>query len=342
MSTSGGALGFLFQGTAPPSTTSTSSSSVPSWLSDYAQQLISASTAAASVPYQAFPGQQVAGFTTDQTNAQGTVEGLNGAYQPALNSATSLAASSANPQAISGALSTLPGAQTDINNSIAPTAAQINPYENDVIQNAETQASQYWQNTLQPSINNQFTQSGQFNSSANQLAQDQSANQLTSSLQGTANAALAQGYTNAQQANLAAGQATGALGQIQGGLGYEQGVLGEQGASTEGNLASTSQQLGLQGASALDTVGGEQQSLNQSNINSAMSNFNAQTAYPEQQLSYLQSMLSGTATPSTTPTSSTTTGVQPGVTYQPSPLSSAISTYGALNSLGNTASTTGG
>jgi hypothetical protein len=338
MSTSGGALGFLFQGQSPPSTTSTSSSSVPSWLSDYAQQLISASTAAASVPYQAFPGQQVAGFSPDQTAAQQSVAGLNGAYQPQINSASALASSSANPAAISGALGTLPGAQQDINNSIAPTQAQMNPYEQNVINNAETQASQYWQNTLQPSINNQFTQSGQFNSSANQLAQEQGANQLTSSLQGTAQAALAQGYTNAQQSSLAAGQATGALGQIQGGLGYEQGVLGEQGASTEGNLASTGQQLGLQGASALDTVGGEEQSLNQSNINAAQTNFQNQTQYPEQQLSWLQSMLSGTATPSTTPTAKTTTGVQPGVSYQPSPLAQGISTYGALNSLGSSTS----
>lgn len=335
MSTSGGALGFLFQGQSPPSTTSTSSSAVPSWLSDYAQQLISASTAAASVPYQAFPGQQVAGFTPEQTQAQSTVGALNGAYQPQINSASALAGSSANPAAISGALSTLPGAQQDVNNSIAPTQAQMNPYEQNVIQQAENQAGQYWQNTLQPSIDNQFTQSGQFNSSANQLAQEEGTNQITQNLQGTAGAALAQGYTNAQQASLAAGQATGALGQIQGGLGYEEGVLGEQGASTMGNLASTGQQLGLQGASALDTVGGEQQALNQSNINTAQTNFQNQTQYPEQQLSWLQSMLSGTATPQTTPTAKTTTGVQPGISYQPSPLSQAVSTYGALNSLGN-------
>jgi hypothetical protein len=337
MSTSGGALGFLFNGNS--SSSGSTSSAVPSWLSDYAQQLISASTAAASVPYQAFPGQQVAGFTPMQTSAQNTVSGLNGAYQPALSQASTLAGSSANPSAIGGALSTLPGAQTDINNSIAPTAAQINPYEQNVIQQAENQAGQYWQNTLQPSIDNQFTQAGQFNSSANQLSQEQGANQITQNLQGTANAALAQGYTNAQQANLAAGQATGALGQIQGGLGYEQGVLGEQGASTLGNLASTGQQLGLQGASALDTVGGEQQALNQSNINTAETNFQNQTQYPEQQLSWLQSMLSGTATPQTTPKSTTTSTLQ---TAAPSPLSAALSTYGALNSLGSTSSTTGG
>lgn len=330
-----GTLDFLFQGSSPPSTTSTTSSSVPSWLSDYAQQLISASTAAASVPYQAFPGQQVAGFSPLQTEAQGEVQGLQGGYQGALNQAGSLASSSANPSAIGSALGTLPTAQNYINSAVAPTAAQMNPYEQNVINQAETQATQYWKNQLQPSINNQFTANGQFNSSANQLAQDQSANQITQNIQNTAQAALAQGYQNAQQTGLQAGQATGALGQIAGGLGYEQGVLGLQGAGTLGSLAQTGQQLGLQGASALDTIGGEQQALNQSNINAAQTNFNNQVQYPEQQLSWLQSMLSGTATPQTTPTARTTTGVQPGINYQPSPLSQAISTYGALNSLGN-------
>lgn len=328
------ALSFLFQGSSPPSTTSTASSSVPSWLSDYAQQLISASTAAASVPYQAFPGQQVAGFSPEQTQAQNTVGALQGQYQPQLAQAGALASSSANPSAISGALGTLPGAQQDINNSIAPTAAQMNPYEQNVIQKAQDQAMKMWSTQIQPSINNQFTANGQFNSSANQQAQNLAGQQLTQQVQDTSNAALAQGYTNAQQSSLAAGQATGALGQIQGGLGYEQGVLGLQGAGTLGSLAQTGQQLGLQGASALDTVGGEQQALNQSNLNTAQTNFQNQVQYPEQQLSWLQSMLQGTATPQTTPTSKTTTGVQPGISYQPSPLSQAISTYGALNGLG--------
>lgn len=329
-----GALSFLFQGQSPPATSSTTSSAVPSWLSDYAQQLISASTAAASVPYQAFPGQQVAAFSPLQTQAQNEVSGLQGQYQPNLNQASSLASSSANPAAIGSALSSLPTAQGYINSALAPTQAQINPYEQNVIKQAEDQASQYWQNTLQPSINNQFTAAGQFGSSANQRAQDLTAQQITQNLQDTAGAALAQGFTNAQQTALGAGQATGALGQIQGGLGYEQGVLGLQGAGTLGSLAQTGQQLGLQGASALDTVGGEQQALNQSNINAAQTNFNNQVQYPEQQLSWLQSMLSGTATPQTTPTSKTTTGVQPGINYAPSPLSQAISTYSALNGLG--------
>lgn len=327
-------LSFLFQGQSPPSTTSSTSSGVPSWLSDYAQQLMSAATAAASVPYQAFPGQQVAGFSPLQTQAQNTVSGLNGAYKPQIDQASSLASSSANPSAIGSALSSIPTAQGYVNSALNPSQAQINPYEENVINKAQNDAMRFWKERIQPSIDNEFAGAGQFGSSAHQREADIQAQQMTQQIQDTANAALAQGFTNAQQVGLGAGQATGALGQIQGGLGYEQGVLGLQGAGTLGSLAQTGQQLGLQGASALDTVGGEQQALNQSNINAAQTNFNNQVQYPEQQLSWLQSMLAGTATPQTTPTSRTTTGVQPGISYAPSPLSQAISTYSALNGLG--------
>src|SRR5262249_42141620 len=109
-----------------------------------------------------------------------------------------------------------------------------NPYVNNVIKQATDQATKYWNQTLQPSINNQFTASGQFGSSANQRAANQGAANIEQQIQDTANAQYANAYTNAQQANLAAGQATGAIGQTLGGLGYEQGVLGMQGASQLG------------------------------------------------------------------------------------------------------------
>lgn len=336
------ALNFLFQGQSPPSTTSNTSSGVPSWLSDYAQQLISASTAAASVPYQAFPGQEVAGFSPLQSRAQNSVAGIQGQYKPTLDQAGALASGSANPSAISGALGQLPTAQNYVNSALSPSSAQINPYVDNVVQKAQDDATRYWKNTIQPSLDNEFTSAGQFGSSAHERQAGLTAEDITQKIQDTSNAARSSAFTNAQQTALQAGQATGALGQIEGGLGYEQGVLGLQGAGTLGSLAQTGQQLGLQGASALDTVGGEQQAMNQSNINAARTDFNNQVQYPQQQLAWLQQMLAGTATPQTTPTSKTSTGVQPGISYQPSPLSQAISTYSALNGLGTPTQASGG
>lgn len=330
-----GVLDFLFQGTTPTQVTNTSqtASNVPQWLQDYSQGLLSESAAVASQPYTPFSGPQVAGQTPMQQQAAATVQGLQGGYQPALQQATQLATAGSNPGAIGQALnSTLPQAQQYINSSVAPSQAQINPYTNNVIKQAEDQATKYWQNTLQPSINNQFTASGQYGSSANQRAANQGAAQINQQIQDTSNSALAQAYTNAQQSNLAAGQATGALGQTAGGLGYEQGVLGLQGANTLGQLGSLGQTLGLQGAGALDTAGQELQTNQQNNLNAAQQNFQQQQQYPYQQLSWLQGMLSGTPAASIPGSTTTQQQVIPDANQVGgSPLIQAIGMYTSMN-----------
>lgn len=336
-----GTLDFLFNGQAPPTTTtgSTSTTSVPTWLQQYTQGLLSQANAVASQPYQPYQGPRVAGFTDAQKQAQSAISGLQGAQNGTLAQAGSLATSAANPGAISTGLGMIPQAQSYINRSVAPSATDINPYEQNVVKQAEDRATQYWNDTLQPSINNQFTAAGQFGSSANQRAQGLAAKEVTQNIQDTAGAALAQGYTNAQQSNLAAGQATGALGQLAGGLGYEQGVLGMQGASTLGNLATTGQNLGLQAATALDTSGGEQQQLNQANLNTGYQDFLNQVQYPQQQLSWLTGIESGAPSAGSS-TAQSGTGFAPA--YSASPLSQAIGLYGALNPTPKAGSARGG
>jgi hypothetical protein len=330
-------LSFLFQGQTPTSTTNygTSNSQVPTWLQQYSQGVLGQAAALASQPYQPYGGPQVAGFTPQQTQAQGEVGGLQGQYQPALTQATNLANTSATPGAISQATNYLPTAANYIASASDPTQAMMNPYEQNVINQAENQATQYWNQTLQPSINQQYAAAGQAGSSADINAENQGANLVTQNIQNTAQSALAQGYTGAQQTALAQGQATGALGQTLGGLGYEQGVLGLQGASQLGNLASTGQGLGLQGAAALDTVGGEQQALNQQNLNVGYNNFLTQEQYPYQQEGWLSQMMTGAATPTTVPGASTSaqTGYAP--SYGASPLSQSLGLYNLLNPSGS-------
>lgn len=327
------ALDFLFQGQTPAQGTNygQTQSNVPTWLQDYTQGLLAQSASLASQPYQTYGGPRISPFTTAQTNAQQAVQNLQGQYQPALQQAQTLAGQSAQPQAIQSALGMLPQAQSYIQSAVAPTAAQMNPYTQNVIQKAEDTATQYWQNQLQPSINNQYTAAGQFGSSANQRAENQGAAQITQNIQDTAQAALSQAYQNAQQTGLQAASQTGALGQIGGGLGYEQGVLGLQGANTLGSLGQLGQTLGLQGAGALDTVGQEQQQQGQANLNLGYQDFLNQQQYPYQQASWLSQMLQGTATPTTTPGMTQTSQTSYVPATGASPLSQSIGLYNALN-----------
>jgi len=322
-----GTLDFLFQGTTPSSSTSVGTTAVPAWLQQYAAGVLAEGANVASQPYQQYQGPRIAGQTPQQQQAYGEIGDLQGGYKGPIAQATQLATNSANPGAITQAIGGLPKAQGYVDQSLNPT--NINPYVDNVIKKATDDATRLWQNQLQPSINNQFIANGQFNSSANQRAQDITAQQLTQQIQDTAGAQLAGAFTNAQQANLAAGQATGNLGQTLGGLGYEQGVLGMQGASQLGNLASLGQNLGIQGASALDTAGLEQQNYNQQNLNLGYQDFLNQQQYPYQQVGWLSQLLNGQSVgiPGGTTTSSTSTPSTTGT----SPLMGAIGAYTAAN-----------
>lgn len=314
------ALDFLFQGTPPTQVTNTgqNSTNVPTWLQDYAQGILSEGAAVASQPYPGYQGPTVAGMTPYQTQAGQTVSNLQGGYLPTLGSAVNLGTSG-----LTGALGAIPGAQSTIQGAMAPTAAMMNPYTNNVIKQAEDTATQYWQNTLQPSINNQYTAAGQPLSSGDIGTQTQYANQLTQNIQNTANAALSNAFTNAQQVGLQGGSALGQLAQTQGGLGYEA-------AGALGQLAGTGQSLGLQGASALDAAGQELQQNQQANLNSAYNQFQQQQQYPYQQVGWLSSLMQGTI-PGTTPGGTTTNQQQ--IPYQQGSGTAPIGALGGLASL---------
>lgn len=333
-------LSSLFSGTTPPATTTYGQnlSQVPSWLLNSTNSLVSQANSVASNPYQQYSGPQVAPWTPDQYAAQGIAQQLQGQYQPTLANAQNLATQSANPSQLAQASQYLPGAESAIQGSMAPTQAQMNPYINNVIKDAQNQTTNYWQNTLGPQVNSQFTANGNYGSAANQRAANLSANQLTQNLQSSSDAALAGAYTNAQQAGLAGGQALGTLAQTAGGLGYEQGMLGQSAAGTLSNLATTGQNLGLQGAGTLYNVGQAQQQLGQQNLNTQYQNFQNQTYYPQNQLSWLSGILSGAPASSGSATSTSSTGALPGSTYGASPFNSAVGIYTGLNSLGGTSS----
>lgn len=329
-------LNSLFQGTLPPSapTYSQNLSSVPTWLLNSDNALVQSANAVASQPYQQYQGPRVAPWTAAQNQALTEAGQIQNSYMPTLQTAAGMALGSANPGAFSGAYGMIPGAANTIQSSIAPGLAQMNPYINNVIQNAETQTTDYWNNVLQPSINSQFTASGNFGSAANQNAQALQGRQLAQNIQAQSQGALAGAYQNAQQAGLAGGQALGTLAQLQGGLGYEQGILGLQGAGTLGNLATTGNQLGLQNIGTLYNLGQQQQQQGQQNLNTSYQDFLNQTYYPEQQLSWLQGVINGSTGAAGSMQQGANAGYMPGSTYGPSPLQSAASMYGGLTALG--------
>lgn len=332
------ALSSIFNGQAPPNvnTYGQNLSQVPTWLLNSTNAMVGQANSVAGTPYQAYQGPRVAPWTDAQNNALGQIQNLSGAYQPQLNQAAGMinnATSGANGS-FGAAQGMIPQAQQTIQNSLNPTAAQLNPYTQNVINANNLNTQQFWQNKMQPGINAQFTANGNYGSAANQRAQNLSANDLTQNLNAQNQAALSGAYTNQQQAGLAAGQALGNLSQLQGGLGYEQGMLGLQGAGAMGNLAQMGQSLGLQGAGTLFNIGQQQQGQGQKNLDTAYQDFQNQTYYPQNQLNWLSGIMKGA--PASAGSATTTTGSAPlsGAQYGASPFNTALGIYNGMSGLG--------
>jgi len=141
---------------------------------------------------------------------------------------------------------------------------------------------------------------------ANQAAQQAQANDMFRAQQGSdqsrqfgAGLGL-QAYTAGQQAqqtqgaqNLQAQQLSDASRQYLAGLGLQYGNLGLNAANQAANIGQAGQTMDLQRLSALGSVGGQQQDLNQRSLDVGYQDFLNQQNWDQNQLNFYNSMLHG-------------------------------------------------
>lgn len=350
---------------APSNTTSNSTNTViqdvPAWEQQYLTGLLGQAQTAASQPYQQFPGQQDAGFTPDQTQAFSNIENLiNGGQSAATGAAATNSALSGSNTAngIYGAGAGDINAATAYNPLAAASpligaaanagtpqgiSSYLSPYTNNVVQGLVNTANQNWNQNLMPSVNDAFIGSGQFASGRNAQVLGQAANQEQTNLNSAVANALQSGYSQASAnaanqastlGNLANTTASATNSQAQNlqSAGTNLGNLASTQAGAQGNAAAnlantanTVQNTGIAGNSALQAVGQQQQTQNQTNLNTAQSNFQNQVQYPEQQLSFLSDIIRGLPAP----TSSASAVQTPTTTSQ-------IGSVSPLSTLGGT------
>ena len=208
---SGSLSSFLFQG-SPPSSTSTTATQGPLWLSQALMGAVNAATQLAGQPYQQYPGQQVA-TPSSQTQQAWNLAGSNvGNYQPYLQQAGALTGQAAAPISAS-----------DIQNFLNPEQSYLTGALNRNLQ----------QNVL-PSIQDKFVSAGQSRS-------PQEAELTGRAFQDTQNAvgqSLAGGYQGALSSLLQQRGQMGTLGAQYGQL----GALSQQlGSGDVSQLASAGQ-----------------------------------------------------------------------------------------------------
>jgi hypothetical protein len=268
-------LSFLFGGKPAPAANSytTGANTLPQWLSDYSQGVLSQANAVGQTPYQTYPGQRIAGLTDDQLAGMNMVRGT-------VNQA---------PTAIQGALNA-PGALATSAPYMATAAQQwpdqasryMNPYITNVTDRAAQLTNRALNESLLPSLARTFGGAGgqDVRSSAYLREANRGTRDLAESLQSQNLAALAQGYETAgSQFASDASRAAGLAGTA--------GNLALADRTNTGNLAQALQQAQLTGAGALGTVGATIQGQEQKNLDTAYQDFLAQRDYPKTQLSWM-------------------------------------------------------
>lgn len=254
---------FLFQGQTPPAVTSdqTSTGGLPLWYSSYLSTLANQSAGIASSPYQTYDSARIAPQDPQETQAHDFLGANATNWQQPLQQAEGAAGQ------VSGGF----------NND--QFQKYLSPYTSGVVNEIGRLGMQNLNENLLPTLNDQFTSSGQFGSDRNQtmderLIRDTGANisgQQGMALQGAYTSAMGNYNTGQQNANTA--------------------------ASNLGGLSQMDQALTTGTAGALSASGATQRGYDQSNYDLAYQDFQNQLNYPRQNVSFLSSILRGTQVP---------------------------------------------
>ena len=179
------------------------------------------------------------------------------------------------------------------------TAQFMSPYMQNVVDVQQREARRK-ADIANQTLGAQAVRSGAFGGARDAIQRAQANAELQRNLQGIQTTGLQSAFQNAQAQQTEA-QKQAMAGLQTGVLGYGQGISGQTGAYGQAIGAATGlgglggQQLGAQQSIAnLQNVLGQQEQANrQAVINQAMQNFQLQKMYPQQQLQYLSSLLSG-------------------------------------------------
>lgn len=306
----------------------TSITSVPPWMSDYAQQLLSQANMLAAQPYQQYGGPRVAGLTQDQQDAANMVRGQAGQA----GNVVADAMGRVDPNAGQGMLTQ---AGNYLNNAggnwLDNSGNFMADYQQHVTNPAVSQAMRTWNEQINPSIQADFAGNkgvGAYGSSAMLKNMTTAGSRLSEVLGDNMAQYLDRGYGHGMNQFNTQNQQQGQLAQIAQGLGQTQQNMNLTGANDMAKLAQQWQQMGLTDANALNAVGQQQQGIDQGAMNVDYSNWLEAQGYGKDQIAYLQSVLQGNAPF----TDRTQTGINSSTTYT-SPLQAATQGFSLYNAI---------
>jgi hypothetical protein len=315
MSSSGGALSFLTNGTTPGQSQqeSQSSTALPSWYTDYTQQILNKAGQFGATPYQAYQGPRIASQSGLTNQAYGEASPLSQTATSGTQAATNLinqGANQSNPLGTAQPL--LNQGAADISGSIAPgqgglSAAQpylnsaanptyntvqnyMNPYNQDVTSAIANAANTNFQNYTLPQLQSSIIGAGNITGSSTQGANllENAAQQNNQNITNAQSAALQSGYQGAQSAAQAGAQTQAGLAGTAGQLGTQQQTAQQNAGSNLANIGATAGNLNTQGANTAIGAGGALSNVNTQGTANNISAINAQNTLGQQNQGYTQ------------------------------------------------------
>lgn len=299
---------------AANNTVTANQTTVPTWYSDFIQNILTRGADIAAQGRPEYGGQRVAGFSPLQTQAFQTIQNNAGGWQAPLAQAQG---------ALTQIMPQVRGAVTNANNAVsgpaptwnAQTAQQyMSPYTSGVVDEIARLGNRNFTENIMPQINGGFISSGQFGSGRNAEILGRAARDTQADITGRQASALESGYSTAANIFGADANRTQQQGQIQANTALGGGQLfSNAGTNTAGALntiAGNTQNFGLADANALLTAGGLQQNQQQRGLDLAYQDFQDQTGYDMGMLNQMRNLLQGVTIPTgnTTVTNGTTTG----------------------------------
>ena len=240
-----------------PTQMTTNTSNLPDYLQPYVTRNVAAAESVAGTPYQAYQGEQVAGFNQNQANTQANIMGMQtpGQFAPA-NQAT---------LDVMNKSWTNPGT----------AASYMNPYQQNVTDIAKYEAAR--QSGIQGTQDaSTFANAGAFGGSRQGVVDAERERNLGVLQNQIQQQGANQAYqTGMQQYNTEQQQLAGAANQLS-------------------NLGAQQQQSNLSLLGAQAGVGAQQQALQQAYDTQAQANFQNQVDYQKQQANWMAGIIHGT------------------------------------------------
>ena len=322
------AKNFLFGPSVPASVLKygVTAKDTPEWYNDYTLGLISKAAAIAAEPYQKYDYPRLASFSSLQQQAFQVGQQNASAYKPYLGQASQAFDTAASGSALGAASPFLAQSALRTPDVISD---YMNPYTNQVVNRIGDLSKRQLIENIMPAIQQQFIAGGTFGGSRSGEALGRATRDLGESTMAQQSQALQQGYSQAAQQAAADQARMLQAGQLTGALSAQdlnrQISLGQQ----YSDLAKQAQGLGLTEASALEMIGGQQQSQAQRNLDLMYEDFLRQRDYPRENIAFLNQAIRGLDIP----TRGYTESYGPAETYGGSGLTQLAQAYAMYKGL---------